>query len=433
MVADLFRYIIQKPRGLLIFPMRVLFLTFHLPLPEEPGAFRPWMEAQLMRDLGCEVTVVTSAIQYMTGVDLRVDRSGWWTEEHRDGIRILRVLGLHNYRASIWRRLLHYVIYAWLAGMVSLLRVGKADRVFVGTDPIFVTPIARIVARLKGARLVLDERDLYPETALALGVLKPGFLSRSISAWQRSMRRRARCILAATPGIRIRLLELEVPAERVRILYNADAYLEAESAGDDVEMSGRHLLEHYAPKGAKFIVVYAGGLGRANDVDTLLDAAQMLHDERDIGFVLAGDGERRTCYEQRIRTAGLNAVMAGPLPRNTARQLIRGADTCAHMYPNEPLFTGALASKVLDYMALGKPVVFCGEGDTVEVITVAGSGICCPSGDAKGLAEALRWLRDHPEQCKRMGQVARQWFEGHVGMRVASAVMAWALEMEGVT
>ncbi|MHB8425170.1 MAG: glycosyltransferase family 4 protein [Gammaproteobacteria bacterium] len=410
----------------------MLFITFHLPLNEEPGAFRPWMEARLMRDLGCEVIVVTSAIQYMTGTDLRDGRSGWCTAEHRDGIRILRVWGLRNYRANLWRRVLHYLIYASLAGMASLLRAGKADRVFVGTDPVFVTPIARVVARIKGARLVLDERDLYPETALALGVLKPGVLARMISAWQRFMRKRARRILAATPGIRTRLLELKVPTEHVRVLYNADAYLHAADHG---QAGARQLLEHYVPKGTRFIVVYAGGMGRANDVDTLLNAAELLRSEHDIGFVLAGDGERRTDYEQRIRNSGLNAVMTGPLPRNTARQLINGASACAcaHKYLKQPLFAGALASKTLDYLALGKAIVFCGEGDTVEVISGAGCGICCPPGDSKGLAEALRWLRDHPEEGVRMGQAARQWFEDHVGMQVASAAMAWALEMEKVT
>ena len=318
--------------------MRVLFITFHLPLNEEPGAFRPWMEARLMRDLGCEVIVITSAIQYMTGTDLRGGKIGWCTEEQHEGVRILRVWGMRNYRAGIWRRVLHYLIYASLAGMASLLRAGKADRVFVGTDPVFVTPIARVVARIKGARLVLDERDLYPETALALGVLKPGVLARMISAWQRSMRRRAWRILAATPGIRTRLLELKVPAAHVRVLYNADAYL---GAADHGQAGARQLLEHYAPKGAKFIVVYAGGMGRANDVDTLLKAAELLRDERDIGFVLAGDGERRTNYEQRIRNSGLNVVMTGPLPRNTARQLIKGAGVCAcaHKYLKQPLLS----------------------------------------------------------------------------------------------
>ncbi len=410
--------------------MKVLFFTFHLPLDHEPGAFRPWMEAQLMRDLGCQVTVITSAIQYMTGEDLRGGRRGWCTEEQQEGIRILRVWGLRNYRRNLWRRLLHYMIYAGLACVAGISRAGKAERVFVGTDPIFITPTARIVARMKGARLVLDERDLYPETALAIGVLKPGLVAKLMSVWQRSMRKRARHILAATPGIRSRLLELEVPAERVRVLCNADVYLHS---GECEQDSVHQLLGQHAPKEAKFIVVYAGSMGLSNDVKTLLDAAELLCNERDIGFVLAGEGEHRAEYEQRIRDSNLNAVMTGPLPRHEARQIILGACACAcaHMYVAQPSFANdALPSKILDYMALGKAVVFCGEGDTANVLTAAGSGICCPPGDARGMAGALRWLRDHPDECNRMGKAAQRWFSENVGRPVASAVMEWALELE---
>lgn len=412
--------------------MRILFLSFHLPLPEEPGAFRPWMEARLMRDLDCQVTIITSTIQYMTGDDLRGEHRGWCYEEQRDGIRILRVWGLRQYRTSLRRRVFHYLIYAVLTGLAGILRAGRADCIFVGTDPILVTPIARILTKLKNARLVLDERDLYPETALALGVLKPGLATTMISAWQKSMRRKAQRILAATPGIRERLLDLGLPSEQVRVLYNADAYLANCTAMNSEKVESRKLLDGYAPDGAVFIVVYAGGMGRANDVETLLDAAQILRDEHDIGFVLAGDGERRHDYQQRIRTAALNIAMTGPLPRDQARQLIRGADACAcaHLYIKQPLFAGALASKTLDYLALGKPIVFCGEGDTVGVIRESQSGICCPQGDAQGMADAFRWLRDHPEERLRMGKAAQKWFTDNVGMRVASAAMAWALDME---
>lgn len=408
--------------------MRILFLTFHLPLPEEPGAFRPWMEACLMRDLGCTVTVVTSAIQYMTGEDLRGDKRGWCTEEQCEGVRILRVWGVRRYRTSLWRRLLHYMIYAGLSGLAALTRAGKADRIFIGTDPIFITPIARTVARIKRAALVLDERDLYPETALALGVLKPGVRSRLISAWQRAARQRARRLLAATPGIRTALVELGVSPSAVRVLYNADAYI-----GNDNCLPanfGEPPLERYFPDGATFIVVYAGGMGMANDIDTLLEAAEILKTDREIGFVLAGEGERRREYEERIHVAGLNVAMTGPLPRRTARKLISEAGVCVHMYPDRALFSGALASKVLDYLALGKPVVFCGKGDTVDVIRAADAGVCCSPGDATSMAAALLWLRNHPEDRSRMGKSARKWFTGHMGKNAALATMAWALEKE---
>jgi hypothetical protein len=80
----------------------ILFLTYHLPLNHEPGAFRPWMEARLLARAGFQVTVVTSRVRYMTGEDIRPS-PGWCTEEWRQGIRILRTWGLGRHRRSLKR------------------------------------------------------------------------------------------------------------------------------------------------------------------------------------------------------------------------------------------------------------------------------------------------------------------------------------------
>ena len=404
--------------------MKVLFLSFHLPLAEEPGAFRPWMEARLLRDLGVEVVVLTSSIQYMTGQDLRKGEHGWCTEEVRDGIRILRVWGMRGYRRSVLRRLMHYGVYALLALGAGLWRVGRYDAVFMGTDPIFVTPVGRFLALVKHAKLLLDERDLYPETAIALGVLRPGLMTRGFSLWQRRIRGAASRMLAATPGIRCRLMNTGVYESRVRVLYNADVFLQVIQP-DTTEIA--KMRERYAPRGTRFLVVYAGGLGRANDVDTLLDAARLLRDQEDIGFVVAGDGERREHYAARIRCERLRVGLPGPLPRFEARRLIAAAAAAAHMYPHEPLFAGALASKTLDYLSLGVPVVFAGSGDTVAVLHDSGGGMAVEPGDAAGLAKAIQTLHNDPAMCLEMGVAGRQWIDKNANKESAMSTMRWLL------
>ncbi|HDD35645.1 MAG TPA: hypothetical protein ENF30_02465, partial [Candidatus Desulfofervidus auxilii] len=201
-------------------PKHVLFLTYHLPLENEPGAFRPWMEARLLKRAGYKVTVITCGVQYMTGEDIRPYKA-WCTEEIVEGIRILRTWAPKHHRQSLFRRIFNYTSYAILAGLASILKVRKVDRVFAGTDPIFMMPIVYLISLIKRAPMVLDERDLYPETAIALGIMKPGIFSKFLFKLQQFFRKQAVGILTATPGIKRRLIDYGVSPQKIFLLYNA--------------------------------------------------------------------------------------------------------------------------------------------------------------------------------------------------------------------
>ena len=410
--------------------LHVLFLTFHCPRPDEPGAVRPWAEACLLRDLGCSVTVITSAMHYMTGRDLRKGGRGWCSESEQDGIRFLRVWGLMNYRKSLVRRLVHYALFAALSFLAALIRMKRRpDVVLVGTDPILVCPVAWALAGRFRARLVLDERDLYPETALALGVLKPGLLSRGLSAFQRALRRRAAFVLCATPGILRALQTLEVPDEKLGLLYNADPELLPDPGIRPADSTRRRLPE--SPWGeARFRIIYAGSMGRASDLGTLLDAAAKIGPDPGVVFLLAGDGEYAASYRTRVVKESLPVRFTGPLPRQEARSLIREADLGLLLFSEAPLFRTALPSKIFDYLGLGCPIVFLGSGDTEAVLRESGGGLRLPSGDADALARLLLELEREPERCQAMGRAGRAWFERSVGGEGGRAILRRALALE---
>lgn len=402
--------------------MHVLFVTYHLPKGQEPGAFRPWMEARLLQMAGYRVTVLTSGVQYMTGEDIRTGK-GWVSEERAGEIRILRTWAPAHHRRSLLRRMLNYLSFVALAFAAALVKVGPVDRVFAGTNPIFMVPMVYLASRLKRAGLVLDERDLYPETAVALGIIKDGWLARRLLGMQQFFRRRANALLAATPGIRNALLSYGLPPDKVGLLYNGDAFI-AEDVTDDAprpdlgaELQGR------------FLVGYTGGLGRVNDVVTLLRAAGRLREEPRIAVVVLGAGERREEYEQYCRHHDLgNVYFLGAVPRSEARRFIREMDVCVHLYPAIAHFEGAMGSKTFDYLGLGKPVVFAGGGDIVELLRVSGGGIAVPAEDDRALGDAiLRLLQD--ESLRRgLGEAGRRWFAENITAASACSVVRRAIE-----
>jgi len=402
----------------------VLFISYHLPKGEEPGAFRPWMECRLLQMAGFRVTVITSGVQYMTGQDIRSGR-GWCTEEFCDGIRIFRVWAPKEFRRSLSRRILNYLSYAVLAGLAAFCKAGRVDRVFSCTDPITLMPMVFLVSQLKRAPMILDERDLFPETAVALGVMKEGWLSRFLFGLQQFFRRRAVGILAATPGIRTCLLAYGCPPEKVQLLYNADVFLDEELAQAGCSL---RLQENSGPT---FWIAYAGGLGYANDVGTILKAALRLREKEDVGFLILGDGEQRPAYEDFCRRHNLSSVrFLGALPRQRARQVLREVHICLQPLQAPEHFNHTLTSKTFDYHGLGKPMIFCGRGDTRKLLAESGGGLAVPPGDDQSLAAAILRLRDDQELREQMGTAARKWFENNVSVATAGETIKKLMKTE---
>jgi colanic acid biosynthesis glycosyl transferase WcaI len=404
---------------------RVLYLTYHLPRENEPGAFRPWMEARLLQMAGYEVTVVTCSVQYMTGQRIVSDGS-WCSEELIDGIRVLRTWGPADYRRSLSSRLMSYFCFAFLAGLASVARVGKVDFLFASTTPITLMPVNYLTSLIKRAHMVLDHRDLYPETLVALGVLREGLWTRILFSMQQAIRRRATGILAATPGIKRSLVEYGFSQEKVRLLYNADVFLHKQNNDGRNDLDLRQLTRR------PFLVGYAGGLGQANDIPTLLRAAAELRNLEDVGIVIIGSGENRGTYIEYCCDHGLDNVHLVPaVPRSEARRLLRQLDVCVCLYRQSKFFEGTLASKIFDYQGLGKPIVFCGMGDTAELLRVSGSGLTVDAGDSKGLARAIRRLRDDESLRRQLGDSGLSWFEENVRVDAACNTIKQVMQVAG--
>lgn len=405
-------------------PPRILYITYHLPTDDEPGAFRPWVEARLLRESGYEVTVITSAVHYMTGKFIGSGH-GWCREEMREGIRILRVWTIPDHRRSIARRILNYSIFALLAAAAALRKVREPLHcLFTATDPLFFMPFLMIVAAIKRVPVVLDERDLYPDTAIALGLIREGWITRLVFAMLQVVRRRATSLLAATPGIKRRLVAHGHDPERVHVLLNADPYLNAldhpHVPAAVTEIRGRY----------RRLVGYAGTLGQADDVETILRTAAELKHRNDLGFLLVGGGERYSEYVDLARKLELHHVLfLGPIPRSITRAILAQCDMCLQAVLPDRFFRSTLTSKTFDYLGLGIPVIFAGAGDTADLLRESGAGIAVNSLDAKEMAAAVVALSDDDAMRMRLARAAHDWYASHISIANCLQVVRSAIPL----
>lgn len=378
----------------------VLF-SHHFPTPDQPGAARPWEFADALATGGNDVTVVASATHYMeSGFSAEVD--GLWTRRTVEGFDIVRVWSFDRYRDKLVTRLCNYALYSLLA-FVYAVWDRDADAVVAGTPPPFHLPVVYLLSLVAGARFVLDVRDLYPETAVALGVVENRAVEWLYRQYERWFWRRADALTVPTEPMVDVLLAAGVSRERVTVVHNA-----YNSAGTDLDGSESVAVPEWDDE---FVVAYAGGMGYAPDIPTILDAAARLQ-AQDIRFVFLGDGERKADYEARCEREGLdNCTFIPPVPRREVGAYIARADACVHALPDRDVWELALPNKVFEYMRHRKPVVFAGQGATAELLEGVDCGIAVPPGNNEAMAAAIERLSRGPEVRADMATAAAAYMD----------------------
>jgi len=173
---------------------------------------------------------------------------------------------------------------------------------------------------------------------------------------------------------------------------------------DGVNFRHTHNLE------GKFIALYAGAHGMSNDLGVILEAAKLLHQRKDIIFVLLGDGKEKPALEAKAIELNLgNVCFIPPIPKIEMPSALAAADACIAILKPIEMYRTTYPNKVFDYMAAGRPVVLAIDGVIRQVIEQARGGIPVQPGDPVALADAVRMLADNPSMGREMGRQARTY------------------------
>jgi len=247
-------------------------------------------------------------------------------------------------------------------------------------------------------------QDVFPEAAARSGM---GLLAGPLGALVRVLRdwsvRRAvvNVVLGERMAAEVGRL---VPGARLRVVPNW-----ADGAAVRPMAPGASALRREWGLEGKFVVGYAGNLGRAHDCETLLSAARLLSGERDIVFSFTGGG----FHFQRLRAAGLaNVQVRGYVPEARLGESLAACDL--HLVTLLPALEGLIVpSKFYAAAAAGRAVIFVGDpdGEIARAIAAHGCGVTVAAGDAAGLAAAIKDLRASPDKLRSMGERARVAFE----------------------
>ncbi|GIW50673.1 MAG: hypothetical protein KatS3mg081_0028 [Gemmatimonadales bacterium] len=368
--------------------MRVLLIHQAFVSPSEPGGTRHFELARLLRQQGIEFTIVASDLSYLTGKRL-VPRRGLVTEQTIEGIRILRTYTYPSLHKSFAWRVVSFISFM-ATSMLAALRE-RDTKVIMGTSPpIFQGLSAYLVARLRRLPFVFEVRDLWPDFAVETGVLRNSALIWMARRIERFLYGHADRIVVNSPGFIPHLRRCGVPDEKIDLVPNG-----VEVSMFDPDDRGDEIRRELGLEG-KFIALYAGAHGLANDLETVLLAAKQLEGYPEIAFILVGDGKERPNLIRKAEELSLRNVHFIPAqPKALMPRFLAAADVCIAILQPIPMLTTTYPNKVFDYMAAGRPAVLAIDGVIREVIEAADGGTFVRPGDPKALAEAvLRYYRD---------------------------------------
>jgi glycosyltransferase involved in cell wall biosynthesis len=216
-------------------------------------------------------------------------------------------------------------------------------------------------------------------------------------------------VLVQSEAFVSRMVKKGVPKERIRFFPNSapELYRPTVVESDAPEQK---------PMPQGFRVLFAGNIGRAQDIPTILSAAEKLSKEKDIHWVIVGDGPLRSWAEDQIRARGLERTvhLLGRYPEQAMPRFFSVADVLLVTLKKDPVFAITIPSKVQSYLACGRPIAAALDGEGARVIHESGAGLAVPAGDAEALAGVVLKMHGMPKsELERMGRLSREYSERH--------------------
>ncbi len=388
--------------------MRVLILSQYykpepIPKPVE-------LAAELAKQ-GHTVYVLTGLPNYPSGTLYAGFHLRLVQRQVVDGIPVVRTFELPYHGQRVLGRLLNYGSFMLSAPLGSFF-LPRCDVAYVWHPPLSVGVAAWMVRLLRGTPFVYDVQDIWPESAVASGLLRNGWLVSGMSRLERFVYRRAAHVLVLTEDARSNLIGKGVPREKVSVVpqwAEEDLFI----GGDPEAAAG---IRKEFGWGKRFVVLFAGNIGLVQGLETVVRAAGELSGDPSVRIVLVGDGSDKTRLEQVARKiqAGPNLQFVDRQPFERMPAFMAAADALLVHLKSSTLNGFVIPSKTFAYMAAARPILMAVSGAGAKLIEQAGAGVVVAPEQPQQLAAAIRSLASQPIAAREaMGQRGRAYLLEH--------------------
>jgi colanic acid biosynthesis glycosyl transferase WcaI len=404
--------------------MKILLVSAFFP-PEVGSASHLFYElGQALVKRGHEITVLTGLPRYHVIGEKR-RQSPFIYEKYR-GLQVLRVFNLDVPWAQPVLRGLDQLTFALFAGLAGLT-LPSFDAAVVYSPPLPLALATWALGRWRQRPVVVNIQDLFPQSAIDLGVLRNPRLIRIFRRMESFLYRRAN-LTAHSEGNRRYIIKAGAAPERVTVIPN---WIDTEAIKPGERHNG---LRATLGLGEKFIVSFAGIMGFSQDLETVLQSAAILKNQDDIAFLMVGDGVVKPKLEKFVREHSLENVHFLPMqPKDKYPEVLAASDVCLATLRRE-VRTPVVPSKILSIMAAGRPVLASLplEGDAAPLIAAAVCGLSIAPGEPETMAGAIRQLYEDAARREEMGAAGRGYVVRHFSLKHSAKLLEDCVRRAGL-
>jgi len=383
--------------------------------------------ARTLRDQGHHVVVATGKPNYPDGKIFAGYRAAGVQKEIYDGnIEVVRVPLRPRGSGGARNLFLNYLSFvcSGLWWFSRLLREYTFDAILVFAGSPNVSIPAVPLKWIKKAHLAIWVQDLWPESLAATGFIRSHAVLKLVGLVVRGVYACADTILVQSPAFTAPVARY---ARSEKIIYYPNSLQVAESVGAETALVPPELLETLQ---THFCIVFAGNIGTAQAVETLVEAAAQLKNFPEIRMVLVGSGSRlEWVRQQKIERQLDNVILAGRFPSSAMPEIYRHAAGLLVTLTAEEIFAYTIPSKVQSYLAAGRPIIAALNGEGARVVIEAGAGLACAAGNAPALVDRIKKMYGmSAAEREQMGVAGQRYFLEHFEMRQQAQHLVEILE-----
>lgn len=386
--------------------MKILYITqWFDPEPTPKGLFF----VKKLISMGHEVKVLTSIPNYPIGKFYPGYKFNLYKSEILDEVEVFRVPLFPSHDQSTFKRIITYLTFSITSFIFGISLSRKVDLIYAYHPP-NVGLVAYLLSKIRKIPYVHDVQDLWPDTFLSTSMIKKRKVLNLIDFFTQFIYRKASSIIAISPGFKDKLIQRGIKEEKVTVIYN---WCDEKNINNYNQNDNKFLSKE------KFNIVFAGNIGKAQDLRSVMKAAKELQNlNKNIRFSLIGDGVELKELEEFKKEKNIENVEF--IPRVSSNEIgayLSSADVLLVHLKDDSLFKITIPSKVQAYLSSGKPILSNVSGDAEDLIEKAEAGITVLSKNTEDfIAACIKLANTDKKELKNIGLKGKKYYEKNLSL-----------------